>query len=42
LGVPLTATLSGVVVVQRQTVSSSYLINKYRNESITLGISKVF
>jgi len=42
LGVPLTATLSGVIVVQRQTVSSSYLINKYRNESITLGISKVF
>lgn len=42
VGVPLTDSLSGVVVVQRQTVSSSYLINKYRNESVTLGISKIF
>lgn len=38
-GVPLTDTLSFVTVVQRQTVASSYLINKYRNDSITLGLS---
>jgi hypothetical protein len=42
MGVPLTDTLSFVSVVQRQTVSSSYRINKYRNDSITLGVSVLF
>jgi len=41
-GVPLTDSLSGVIVLQHQTVWSSYLINKYRNDSMTIGISKLF
>jgi hypothetical protein len=42
LGIPLTDTLSFVAVAQRQTVSSSYQINKYRNDSLTLGVSWLF
>ncbi|MBI3506028.1 MAG: DUF560 domain-containing protein [Proteobacteria bacterium] len=42
VGIPLTDTLSFVAVGQRQTVGSSYRINKYRNDSITLGVSWLF
>lgn len=42
LGIPLTETLSFVTVGQRQTVSSSYRINKYRNDSIVFGVSWLF
>jgi hypothetical protein len=39
VGVPITKSISGVLQGQRQTVWSSYLINKYTNNSITLGVS---
>lgn len=42
VGVPLTDTLSFVAVVQRQQVKSTYRINKYRNDSVTLGVSWLF
>jgi hypothetical protein len=42
LGIPLTERLSFVAVGQRQIVTSSYRINKYRNDSMTLGVSWLF
>lgn len=42
LGVPITESISGVIQAQRQNVRSSYLINKYRNQSVTMGMSWMF
>jgi hypothetical protein len=42
LGVPITESISGVVQGQRQLVGSSYLINKYRNDSLMMGLSWIF